>query len=306
MVKKISIAFIGEALIELSLSPNIKGTAQIGIAGDTLNAAIYMRRNAPALSCDIFYVTAFGTDPLSLYARAFIEQEHIDISLIQSRPNHHIGLYAILNDEKGERDFVYWRHDSAARRLFDENIDSLFAQLQKMDMIYLSAISLAILPEDKREQLFVFLTQFRKQGKQIIFDSNYRPALWSSRALARDVIMRAWRITDIALPSLTDEKMLFGENNETEIIDRLRTAGVQFGVLKRGALGPQAIGWDDSSTTYPPATKIVDTTAAGDSFNGCFLAQLIAGKPPATAAYKAHELACKLIGYQGAILPANA
>lgn len=306
MAKKISIAFIGEALIELSLSPNIKGRAQIGIAGDTLNAAIYMRRNAPAPSCDIFYVTAFGTDPLSLYARNFIQQEHIDISLTQTRPHYHIGLYAILNDEKGERDFIYWRHDSAARTLLDENISALFAQLQNMDMIYLSAISLAILPEDKREQLFEFLTQFRKQGGQIIFDSNYRPALWSSRAQARDAIMRAWRITDIALPSLADEKLLFDENNETEILDRLRTAGVTFGVLKRGALGPQAIGWDDNATTYPPAAKIVDTTAAGDGFNGCFLAQLIAGEPPAKAAYKAHELACKIIAYQGAILPANA
>lgn len=48
-------------------------------------------------------------------------------------------------------------------------------------MIYLSGISLAILPDNDRISLLAELTVLAKQGVKIAFDSNYRPALWESR-----------------------------------------------------------------------------------------------------------------------------
>ena len=43
--------------------------SRVGFAGDTLNAAVYLKRSAPEL--EVAYVTALGTDPLSERMIAF-------------------------------------------------------------------------------------------------------------------------------------------------------------------------------------------------------------------------------------------
>jgi 2-dehydro-3-deoxygluconokinase len=51
---------------------------------------------------------------------------------------------------------------------------------------------------------------------------------------------------------------------------------------------------------------VVETTAAGDSFAGAYLAMRLMGMPPATAARAANRLAAVVIQHPGAIIPANA
>ena len=71
------VACIGEAMIELSLRDT---TAQVGVAGDTLNTAIYLKRSAPAL--DVDYVTCLGDDPFSDRIGDFIASQDIGCSAV--------------------------------------------------------------------------------------------------------------------------------------------------------------------------------------------------------------------------------
>ena len=48
---------------------------------------------------------------------------------------------------------------------------------------------------------------------------------------------------------------------------------------------------------------MVDTTAAGDSFNGGYLAALLAGRPPPDCLLAGHATAARVIGFPGAIVP---
>ena len=52
--------------------------------------------------------------------------------------------------------------------------------------------------------------------------------------------------------------------------------------------------------------KVIDTTAAGDSFSAGYLAVRLTGGPPEAAAQRGHLTASTVIQYRGAIIPREA
>lgn len=299
------VACIGECMVELALDAGNPDTAALGFAGDSFNTAVYLRRAAPSVT--VAYVTALGTDRLSQRMLARFAEEGLDTSLVEIRPGHVPGLYAIDVDASGERSFTYWRSQSAARTLFEPPARVMPESLAGHDLIYLSGISLAVLTAAARERLTTFLDGFRAGGGRVAFDSNYRPVLWPDIDTAREAMAALWARCDIGLPSLDDEMTLWGDPDALAVISRLTCAGVSRGAIKRGAEGPLPIGvMTDGPVAYPPAGRVVDTTAAGDSFNGAYLAALIAGKPEAACLRAGHDMAVRVIGHRGAIIPRDA
>lgn len=297
------VACIGEAMIELSMTGG--SSANIGCAGDTLNTAIYLKR-ATGPSASVSYVTVLGNDPFSARMRAMIEAEAIDAGRMGTSQDRLPGIYAISVNDGGERSFHYWRENSAARTLFQPGSGTHLDMLDEFDVVYFSGITLAILPQQTRAAFLGYLAQWRgKAGRRVAFDSNYRPRLWSGADEAREWIGRAWKIADIALPSIDDELALFGDAGEVEVITRIGGASHGIGALKRGSLGPLPIGAEVKQVGYPPVSTVVDTTAAGDSFNGGFIGALLRGKTIAAAMADGHAFAATVIGHRGAIIPAS-
>ncbi len=289
-------------MIELALESG-DANVRLGFAGDVLNTAIYLRRGLePAHTVD--FISAVGRDPLSDRMIAFIEDEGVSTRNMVRRADRLAGIYAISNDAAGERSFSYWRENSAARLLFQTETGFSFDVLEPFDVVYLSAITLAILPPDVRNALLAWIAGYRSHGGLFAFDSNYRPRLWESPAAARGAVSTAWRLCDIGLPSIDDEMALFGDADEVAALARLRGYGIGEAAVKRGARGP--ITLHDGGATAPrfaPASKVVDTTAAGDSFNGAFLAARLQGASLSEAMAVGHACAMQVIGYRGAILP---
>ena len=196
--------------------------------------------------------------------------------------------------ENGERSFTYWRDTSAARRLFG---DGDFSSLASYDALYLSGISLAILPQQVRLALIDWLA---RAPVQVIYDSNHRPGLWDSTETARAITRSLWQRADIVLPSIDDEMALFGETAET--VEARFASHPGKGALKRGARGPMSVG-AKVDQSYPAATDVIDTTAAGDSFNGGYLGALFSGASQAEALMAGHRLAAEVVQHRGAIMP---
>ena len=292
-MSKHRVACVGEAMIELNID---NPGRQIGFAGDTLNTAIYLARSAGD-AAEVEFVSRIGRDAMSDRMAQFIRSEGVGTSQLVRHPDRLPGVYAIAVDAQGERSFSYWRNQSAARTLFEDG----FAQLDGFDTIYLSGITLAILPPEVRRSLLAHLAA---HPAQIVFDSNYRPRLWESPEVARATTEAAWRVADIGLPSIDDEMALFGDTDEAAALTRLRSYGLTRGALKRGAKGPLPLNPTVSTThPYPGAPTVVDTTAAGDSFNGAYLAALITGKTEEAALRAGHDMAIRVIGQPGAIIP---
>ncbi|MEM9579731.1 MAG: sugar kinase [Pseudomonadota bacterium] len=282
------IACIGEAMIELSMNG---AEAAVGVAGDTLNTAIYLRRCAPGIEVD--YVTCLGDDPFSDRIEAFIAAEGVGTPAVCRIAGASPGLYAITTSDAGERSFTYWRSASAAKRMF---ADHDFGFLERYDAIYLSGISMAILPQDVRLALIDWLGV---SPITLIYDSNYRPRLWESTKVARQITRARWARAEIALPSIDDEMALFDESAEAVTARFAITAAK--GALKRGAQGPLALG-EPVSQSYPATTNVVDTTAAGDSFNAGYLGAIFSGKTQAEALMAGHQLAARVVQVRGAII----
>ncbi len=295
------VACVGECMVELTLPREDGEGSRVGFAGDTLNAAVYLKRSAPEI--EVAYVTALGTDPLSARMLAFFEAEGLETGLVERRADRVPGLYAISLDAKGERSFTYWRDSSAARTLFLPPAEVTPERLSGFDLVYLSAITLAVLAPEARAALLAFLRGYRTRGGRVAFDSNYRPRLWPELAVARREIAAYWGVTDIGLPSLDDEMALFGDADEAAVLARLAAAGVRRGALKRGAGGPVPLGASGALPEFPPAGLVVDTTAAGDSFNGAYLAALMRGEAEAACLAAGHALASEVVGHPGAIMP---
>jgi 2-dehydro-3-deoxygluconokinase len=295
------IACIGEVMVELSDLAAPDGRATVGIAGDTFNTAIYLARTLAGSGWRVDYVTALGTDSLSERMLGAMAEEGIGSSLVARLPDRLPGLYAIELDPGGERRFLYWRSESAARAMFDAGAVPMSA-LAGFDVIYLSGITLAILPPEARSRLADVCAKRRAAGATVVFDSNFRPRLWPDAATARAAMEAMWRATTIGLPSRDDEEALWGAAPPAAVLDRLAGWGVGEVALKDGAAGPVLSGGAHEGR-YPPAPKVVDTTAAGDSFNAGYLAARLTGADPVAAAEAAHALASRVIGHRGAILP---
>ena len=291
----IRILCIGEAMAEIRRDS--AGFA-VGFAGDTFNTAVYCRRRLRQGS--VGYLTRIGQEPLSDGFLQLAAAEGLDLSNIGREAEHNIGIYSVHTDPAGERSFAYWRSGSAARQLFQTPKD--FAALEGADILYLSGITLAILAPDAREALLTRLAELRAAGRRVAFDSNYRARLWPDAETARQVIARAWTLADIALPSVDDEMALFGDADAAAVVTRLRDLGVREGALKCGALGPLALRPGVTLPAFAPADHVVDTTAAGDSFNGGFLAALAEGADTSQAMAAGHALARLVVTRPGAII----
>lgn len=301
--KSIRLACLGEAMVELSNLDAQAGRIDFGVAGDTLNTAIYLKR-ALGDAAEVSYLTALGDDAFSDHMIRFMQAEALDTSRIARLKGKLPGIYAINLDDRGERSFTYWRSESAARSMFAEGaLDA--EQLGAFDVVVLTGITLAILPPEHRMKLIGQCSWLKDMGRTVAFDTNYRPRLWESEDAARAAFSRMWDATTVALPSRDDEERLHPGESVADLFERLARKGVREAALKDGAAGPHL--WAEGRAlprgTYAPAPCVVDTTAAGDSFNAGYLAARVQGKSVEEAAQAAHALASRVIGVRGAIVP---
>lgn len=293
------IACLGEVMVEVARTGG--DAARIGVAGDTFNTAVYLSR---ALGPGrVAYVTALGTDRQSDRILDALHAEALDTTHVARLPGLMPGLYLIDTNDSGERSFSYWRSTSAARQMFSAGSGLTPGFLDGFDTLYLSGISIAILDGTARNRLAEGLARFRARGGKVAFDSNYRPVLWPDIATAHAQMTRFIGLCDIAFPSQDDEAALFGDAGIPAILDRYAAAGIRQGALKCGAAG--AIALDGSRLHRPASTglAVIDTTAAGDSFNAGFLSALDRGEDTATCLAAAATLAERVITVRGAILP---
>ena len=285
---------LGECLVELS--PESCGSCyRYAWAGDAINTLFYASR----LGLRTGFVSSFGSDLFTTMIREGIQKEGIDLSLTATVPNRQNGLYVIELDPSGEYTFHFWRENSAATETLQRiALEELVEYASRASWFLFSGITLGVMKGS--EKLIDLLAQMQSETKTTIaFDTNYRPSLWSSVEEYTMAIQRIIPFIDLFLPSESDLAEVWSENSLEEMLENVSVDHI---VMKRGKKGC-LVQWEGERYELPLLgdVKVLDTTGAGDAFNGGFLAGLIQGGTPVEAAQRGMDVANTVVGVRGAI-----
>lgn len=304
-----NIFLLGECMVELkahsATTPSTTATDEKlmaqSFAGDVINTAVYLQRSFNDINTHI--ITAVGKDNFSIDMMNLFNKESLGTELVFQSDDKIVGLYAIQLDETGERSFTYWRDNSAARDVMSFINEPQEQQVAAGDMLFFSGISLAVIRPDDREAFWQFVEKLKAAGLKIIFDPNYRARMWESTAQAKAQFEQAYKFSDILLPGVDDFEQLYGLQTPESIFEFCKPYGFDELVIKNG---PAGVFCYTNNQVYQfnidPVANVVDTTSAGDSFNGVYIGARAKGLKLSHAVELASKAAGFVIQHSGAIV----
>ncbi|MBN1592160.1 MAG: sugar kinase [Candidatus Coatesbacteria bacterium] len=288
---------IGECMVEMFCDGRIKDASLFTKAygGDTLNTIVAASR----LGSRTGFITKVGIDPFSDFLTSSWRSEGIDLSHSQLVPGFN-SIYFISLTQNGAREFTYYRPGSAASTLSPDDLDADYIGSAKV--VHTSGITQAI-SRTARDAALAAFKMARSAGVLTSFDPNLRLKLTSLEQAKKD-LMEILEYTDIFLPSSPDETgPLFPGMTEGEIAEFVMGMGVRFVAIKQGERGCLIASSDGVMQLRPELdVTVVDTTGAGDAFNGAFIHGIAHGLSAREAARLGLTMASLKIRGRGAIL----
>jgi 2-dehydro-3-deoxygluconokinase len=168
-------------------------------------------------------------------------------------------------------------------------------------ILHVSALSQAISPS-MRAAVTRAAEVARANATLVSYDTNLRLNLWSLTE-ARDVITEFLPLADIVFPSDDEAELLTGIGDAVALADYFLGFGTSQVLLKRGARGVVLATPDGRESIPAQPTEAVDSTGAGDSFAGAYLAYFLETGDMKLAAERATIVAAGTVGGMGAIDP---
>jgi len=294
---KINVCSIGEAMIEIS---NIKNSLyNQSFAGDTLNFCNYLDKK----KLNAFFLSAIGKSEINQSLLDFVKSKNISTKYIKQINQFEIGLYLIKNKDNGEKQFFYWRDESAAKQYFN-NIDflNLYKELKNFDYIYFSGITLSIIHISKLNNFIKLLNLLKSKKIKIVFDFNIRPSRWNKKNL-NIFLDSVLKFVDICFLSGEDMNYWKNKNNIKSYEQIVRKYKLKHSIFRKNAKFTYVFL---NKTRYVFKNKllktVVDTSGAGDGFNAAYLSNFIVNNDPVLALKAGSSLGSKIVMKKGAIV----
>lgn len=295
---EIDIVALGEPLIEMIKQPSDAGQHQIGqgiyrsgIGGDALNALVAAARQGARTGM----ISAVGDDMFGHEILSFCRAEGIDTQAVKTDARHPTGL-VYIDPDPVERRFVYARQGSAASQLGPEDLpEPLIAEARAL---HVTGVSLAI-SQTMRSAAFRAAEIAKANDTLVSFDLNYREKLWGADE-ALSVVESFLALADIVLPSEDETTTLTGLSNASDMVRHFGQHGARLVILKRGAAGVVLFDGFDETEIPAKSVEAVDSSGAGDSFAGGFLAHYLETGDPGAAAQRAADVASATVTGWGA------
>lgn len=286
---------IGEPLIEFNRPKEGDGRTWLqGFGGDSQNVAIAAVRQGASAG----YITSLGQDWMGDAFLDLWQSEGLDASHVSRHPTAPTGVSFVTHGPAGHK-FDYLRKNSAASLMTPETLPADY--IAGAHYFHLSAIGQAI-SDSARRTCDAAVSAARAAGVKVSYDTNLRLRLWeldTARATIDAMVARC----DVLLPSLDDSQQLTGLKEPDAIVDYYLKLGAPVVALKMSADGCLVATPEGRFRVPGHRVQAVDATGAGDTFDGSFLARLLAGDDlKAAARYANVAAALSTTGY-GAVTP---
>ncbi|MET1416013.1 sugar kinase [Roseibium sp. HPY-6] len=286
------IVCLGEPMLEFNEQKD--GRFLKGHGGDTSNAAIAAARQGASVG----YLTRLGQDDFGNEFLELWQREGVDTSRVIQDTEARTGIYFVSHTESGHS-FTYMRKGSAASLMSPDDIPADYVSNARI--LHVSGISQAI-SDTAADAVFAAIEICRNAGGWVSYDTNLRQNLWSLER-ARAVTHAAMARAHIALPGLEDAVLLTGFTDPDAIADFYLDLGCEIVALTLGKEGTLIALKNERRRVPGQPVKPVDATAAGDTFDGAFLAEMAAGRDPYEAAKYANAAAALSTQGYGAVAP---
>lgn len=256
---------LGESMVEFFCEGPISQatTFRRSVGGDTMNTIIAASR----LGSKCGYITRLADDQFGEYLLNKWKSENIDVSNVKSVSEGFNGIYFISLLAAGQREFIYYRAGSAASTTTPLDLDQDYVKSARI--LHTSGISQAI-SKSSLQTVEQAIQMARKKKVKVSFDPNYRPRLWKKE--------EAKRAYETILPyvdiCLADETYgaLVNKTEPVDLLDYFAEFRIPIIAIKLGSKGVMLKERGHDQRQYGVLdVKVVDTTGAGDAFNGGFL-----------------------------------
>ncbi|MDR0416851.1 MAG: ribokinase [Propionibacteriaceae bacterium] len=262
-VKAPRLPVAGETLVGTAFSE--------GPGGKGSNQAVAAAR----LGAEVSFLTAIGADSIGADALSLWRAEGVDASQVVTITSARTMVALITVEASGENQIIIV--PGALEHLAASHVRDFAGQIAAADVL---AVSLEI-PLDAA---LAALRVGREAGCTTLL--NPAPA----RPLPDD----AWTLIDVLTPNQTEAAALAGlpPGRSADAAELGRTLAARTGGAVVMTLGAEGALLVEGGQTMPipawPAGQVVDSTGAGDAFNGALAVALAAGRPlPAAAAFAA-------------------
>jgi ribokinase len=220
---------------------------------------------AARLGGNVTLVAKVGQDMFGDQALAQFRKEGIDIEGILRDPVHATGVALILVDEKGEN--MISVASGANHALKPEEIDNVASLIENADLLMLQME----IPLDCIRRAVELAA---KAGVPVIL--NPAPASPLEASLLR--------LVTYLTPNESEAEKLTGvpvhdEASAQRAAKKLMDVGVRNVIITLGSQGALAVNSEGSWMVPSFPVKAIDTTAAGDAFNGGLACAVASGKP---------------------------
>lgn len=259
------------------------GTFFMNPGGKGANQAVAIAR----LGGPVTFICKTGSDIFGHQSQQLFEEEGINTSYIFSDSVHPSGVALITVDEQAENCIVV--ASGANANLLPSDLEKAEEAIEKADLVLMQL-------EVPMETVRFVADMAWEKGKKVIL--NPAPA----HPLPPELLRHLYLIT----PNETEAEMISGvkitdESSAIEAARVLSAMGVQNVIITLGSKG--ALLYCDGKSERVPAWKVeaVDTTAAGDVFNGALTVALSEGRDLKEAtrfACKASAISVTRVGAQ--------
>jgi ribokinase len=286
MPERPKIVVVGSANTDMVAKiDRIPGPGETVIGGEFMMAAGGKGANqavaAARLGAQVTFVACLGRDVFGDQAIAGYQREGIDTSRIVRDAEAASGVALIFVDARGENSIAV--ASGANARLTPADVERAGASIAAADVLLV--------------QLEVPLAAV---GRAIELAHDAGVPVILNPAPARQIDPGLLARVDIATPNEHEIRVVVGEGEQRAAIERMLEAGTGTVLV---TLGPQGVLWAsrEGQQRVPAfAVRAVDTTAAGDAFNGGLACALGRGLGMAAAIRYANGVAALSVTRMGA------